>query len=307
MTDDTATVEAQTTETTETVDTTSTETTQTATETTETVVQDWHAEWTGGDDSLAKLAGRYAGPKEMAQALANTQRSLREGGRVKIPGKNASEDDLTAWNTALGRPETVEGYGDALTPEMPEGMEFDDANRAMLTALAEDAHAAGGVVSSPEAIKFMANAYGKVLQVQQQQMKEAADAVAAKHAQDLRTTWGQGFNFNLKMANAGIERFMGEGFEEVRGFTLMNEKGEPQGRLGDHPVIANAMMEAMRASSEDPTFLLTNTGDSMGADAMQAEIEKIRGYRLTDPDKYQANYQRLLELRGKLDRVSAAA
>lgn len=267
---------------------------------------DWYADFldSEADGDLAKEAARYGSPKDALKALSETKRALRESGRVKIPGEQASEDDINAWNQALGRPETVDGYGDALAVE---GFEFDEPNKAMLTALAEEAHAAGGVVASPETVKFMASAYAKVLQAQQAQVAEMAQQKQAEHAKALRTMWQEGHDFNLKMANAGIERFMGEGFEEIKGLTLIDENGQPHGRLGDHPVIANAMMEAMRASSEDPTFLLTNTGEGMGADAIDVEIKKIQNMRYTDPNAYAKNQQRLMELMAKREKVSRAA
>lgn len=268
--------------------------------------QDWYAPFIDGeaDQDIAKEAARHADPKSALKALVETKRAFRESGRVKIPGEQASEDDIDAWNKALGRPETVDGYGDALSVE---GFEFDEPDKAMLTALAEEAHTAGGVVASPETVKFMANAYAKVLQAQQAQMSEMAQQKQAEHAKALRTMWQEGHEHNLKMANAGIERFMGEGFEEIKGLTLIDESGQPHGRLGDHPVIANAMMEAMRASSEDPTFLLTNTGDGMGADAIDGEIKKIQNMRYADPNAYEKNQQRLMELMAKREKVSKAA
>ncbi|MEL6662809.1 MAG: hypothetical protein AAFR33_07380 [Pseudomonadota bacterium] len=271
--------------------------------------KDWHADWSGEDDALAKLAGRFGGPKQMAEAFANTQKQLHDRNAVKIPGEQASEDDITAWNTALGVPETVEGYGDALTPEMPEGMEFDDANKAMLTALAEQAHKAGGVVASPETVKFMANAYGQVLQVQKQQMVEMAEAKQAEHAETLRKMWQQGHDMNLKMAKEGRDRFLGDAFNEVGGWMLLDGNGHPQGVVGDHPAFANAFMEAMRVSSEDPTFLLTNTGESLGVDGTRAEIDRIMALRGTDPKRYDELAKpggKLHELRARLERIEGS-
>lgn len=46
----------------------------------------------------------------LAKIARDNQRALRESGRVKVPGENATPEERAAFNKAIGVPETVEGY-----------------------------------------------------------------------------------------------------------------------------------------------------------------------------------------------------
>lgn len=78
------------------------------------------AEWlaglsaeTEGDKASLRDWAKAAGVKDLnglAKIARDNQAALRDSGRVKIPGEGASAEEVSAWRTAIGVPETVEGY-----------------------------------------------------------------------------------------------------------------------------------------------------------------------------------------------------
>jgi hypothetical protein len=78
------------------------------------------AEWlaglsaeTEGDKASLRDWAKAAGVKDLnglAKIARDNQAALRDSGRVKIPGDGASAEEVSAWRSAIGVPETVEGY-----------------------------------------------------------------------------------------------------------------------------------------------------------------------------------------------------
>jgi len=267
--------------------------------------KDWYADFElAKDDKVAERLKRYGSTEDAIKAGLSAQDKLRESGRIKLPGENASDEDRAEFYSAIGAKESVADYD--LTPTLPEGMEFTDANKAMLTTLAEQAFEKGGMLRSPEVIEFMRDAYGDVLQAQAVQMKEIAESKQAEYSDQIRKMWGDQFELNSKLASEGVSRFFGDSFEEIRTAQLVGEDGQPMGRVGDHPAFMTAMMEAVRQSSEDLTFTAIQ-GEPMGSEAIETEIKNIQNLRHSDPDAYAKKQTRLLELKGRLERVSSKA
>ncbi|WP_370372531.1 hypothetical protein [Henriciella pelagia] len=273
-----------------------------------TQAKDWFADLElAKDEKVAKRLQRYGTQEDAIKAGLAAQDKLRESGRIKLPGENATDEEKAEFYEAIGAKGKLEEYGD-LTPELPEGMEFSDANRAMLTALAEKAYEKGGMLRSPDVIGFMKEAYGDVLQAQAAQMKEIAEEKQAEYSRQIDKMWGENRDLNSKLANEGVSRFFGDRFEEIRTAQLIGEDGQPMGRVGDHPAFLNAMMEAVRQSSDDLAFAVGNSEsvNGMGIEQVQAEIDKIMHLYETDRQKYDRPemQQKLKELRARKSRIS---
>lgn len=66
-----------------------------------------------GDRASLRDWAKATGVKDLnglAKIARDNQTALRDSGRVKIPGEGASAEELSAWRTAIGVPESVEGY-----------------------------------------------------------------------------------------------------------------------------------------------------------------------------------------------------
>lgn len=88
----------------------------------------------------------------VVKSMRDTEKALRDGGRIKVPGEGASAEDVAAFNKAIGVPDTAEGYQVTL-PETNGGLELDND---MIGKLAGIAHQAGLPKAGFEAV---VNAY----------------------------------------------------------------------------------------------------------------------------------------------------
>tara|TARA_R110000868_G_scaffold32613_4_gene118706 strand:- start:3549 stop:4508 length:960 start_codon:yes stop_codon:yes gene_type:complete len=88
----------------------------------------------------------------LVKALRDTEKALRDGGRVKVPGEGAGTEEVAAFHKAIGVPDDPKGY-EVKLPETNGGLEL---NGDLIGKLAEIAHAAGTPKGAFEAI---ANAY----------------------------------------------------------------------------------------------------------------------------------------------------
>ena len=68
----------------------------------------------------------------LVKITRDTEKALREGGRIKVPGENAKPEEITAFHKAIGVPEAVDGY----EVKGPEGVPL---NEPLIAALRESA------------------------------------------------------------------------------------------------------------------------------------------------------------------------
>jgi len=75
-------------------------------------------------------------------------------------------------------------------------------------------------------------------------------------------------------------------------------------KLGDNEGFVRAMTAAGRATTEDPNFLQALTGGDMSGDALQTEIDKIKGWRRGTPAE-QKQYAEASQRGGRLEQLMA--
>lgn len=74
----------------------------------------------------------------LAKAYRSAEKALHDSGRVKVPGEGASAEEIAAYRSATGVPETAEGYEITL-PETSGGLELDTGTISKLAAIAHEA------------------------------------------------------------------------------------------------------------------------------------------------------------------------
>jgi hypothetical protein len=118
----------------------------------------------------------------------DTERALRDSGRIKVPGEGARPEELSAFRQAIGVPEAVDGYAIA----GPEGVPL---NEPLLGALRESALKHGAPKAAFE---------GLVSDFIQLQMDEAA--TEAKRQDDLAAGWlkEQGAKADEQLAHVNV-------------------------------------------------------------------------------------------------------
>ena len=79
------------------------------------------------DEYKATLAN-YKDFGALAKSLKDSKAAAmaKNEGMIKLPGEDASDEDLAAFRSALGVPEAPEGYEITAPENLPEGVEFDE-------------------------------------------------------------------------------------------------------------------------------------------------------------------------------------
>jgi hypothetical protein len=132
--------------------------------------------------------------------LANSFKELRTSfskkteGLVRIPGADASEEDMTAWRKALGVPDSPDGYELPVPDGLPEGFEFDPA---ALAPLKEKAHALG---IAPAALAELVSFHIQSESAEIARLTQEAEQQAKAGQEQLRKEWGQNFEKNLALS-----------------------------------------------------------------------------------------------------------
>lgn len=300
MTTEAATTATEAAATTETATTTATEATTTATETlagkteaaattaTTEQVSDWRkqiaaARANGDADVEAKIMKRlerFTDQGKYDEAFEQTQAALRDSGRIKLPGKDATEDEIKAFNKSLGVPDKADAY--KLT--LPTDVELDDGDKAQLKAITEYLHKRGGMAGAPETVQAAADLFMEL----REQSQAQAVAQAAQFAQDsekaLKQQWGPDYAKNIAYTGPGLVALLGKEGDDLRTLQLANGA-----RLGDHPLFVKALAQAGRAMGDDPVFWQATQmqGDGKSLEARKSEIMRLRTSSASgDREKY---------------------
>jgi hypothetical protein len=172
-------------------------------------------------------------------ALATEAFEMRQklSGMVKVPGANATPDEVAAWRKTLGVPESVEGYS---LPEVPEGA------KGIVGKIAAVAHE----------MNVPAPALQKVVETYMAEEKAASEqavadllAVQASSTENLKRAWGVDYEKKLASAKEAVRRLGGEGLVPWMEVVVAGPEGK-QVRIGDIPELLVAFDRANAASAE---------------------------------------------------------
>lgn len=278
--------------------TTDTATTTDADTATSDATADWRTQLAGGDEKRLKALERFSDPAAYDKAFRDTQAALRDSGRIKLPGEDATPEEMAEFNKTLGVPESPDGY--EISVEPPEGLEVGEADKAVLQGVVAKLHGMGGMAATPQMANFAHEVYYGMMEEQASQM--AAQAAVAKQATEtnLKNDWGPEYKINMGYANSAIQSYFNvENAQEV-----LDWVGADGTKLGDNEAFVRAMTSAGRATSEDPNFLQALTGEGLKGDALQTEIDKIKGWRRGTPAE-QKQYAEASQRGGRLEQLMA--
>jgi hypothetical protein len=213
-----------------------------------------------GDDALAakltKKLERFADPGAILDSWEAATAELSAQGRVKIPGKDATDEDRATFNKALGVPATADKYDmkGILKAAVPEGMTADDNDKTFLTAAIAQLHEAGGVSASPAAVEAMARVYFDAKETALAQTLANEQTAKIEAEKTLKAEWGADYRANLQFANAGISAYgTPEMVEEI-----LNWRAADGSLLGSNPAFMKLMASAGRHAAQDPLLLVAS-------------------------------------------------
>lgn len=251
-------------------------------------VEDWRKPFAMGedgtvDDKRLTALQRFTTQAEYDRAFRETQTALRgkQEGMIKLPGADATEEDLAAFNKSLGVPEKPDGYKNLIAP--PEGLELGEADQQFLEGLTAKLHEKGGFLATEEGQNAARQFYYDMYEEQASQMAAAAVVTKQTTEKNLKTDWGAEFKINNAYAEEAIRAHAPvESARELLDITLADGS-----KLGDQEVFVRFCANAGRATTENTEFLQDIiSGESLSASAAEDRIKTLRSYRETDPKKY---------------------
>lgn len=298
--------EEQTTETTETTQATeqspTTETTEQSTQTTETQQQetDWRAEWASGDEKMAADLERFTVPVDVYKALKDTQRSLHDSGKVRIPNGESSDEDREAFRKLMDIPEAFKDYD--LKPELPDGHAFNELDSEILTDVRQRWHEKGGVLALPEVQTALMEEYARMTDEVMARGVAASQEQHAATQQWMKDNWGGETDRNVGFATAFIDRYDqdGELTGKNGGENLLRKRFEDGTALGDYVPILKMLTAAGRDTVDDPLFLEASKAGGNGVDTLKAQKEAILDLRR------QGKMQEYADKQAELERIEEA-
>lgn len=214
-----------------------------------------------GDSASLQDWVKASGVKDLAglaKVARDNQRALRESGRVKVPGEGAAADEVAAFRTAIGVPESAEGYQVAAI----KGADGNDVplDTPLLQRLAATAHEAGVPKAGYEALvnDFVA------AQLEEFNGMEAEQRAAGKAWADKQ---GDKSPARLAAVNRGAQ-VLGISGEEVA--ALRNSLGATR---------ALEMLSGLGDKVGEDVLLGPSGGQAflVSGDQAQAEIDRMRG------------------------------
>lgn len=271
--------------------------------------EDWRAPFAMGEDGKVdekrlNALQRFTTQADYDKAFRETQTALRskQEGMIKLPGADASEEDIAAFNKSLGVPEKPDGYKNLIAP--PEGLELGEADKQFLDGLTARLHEKGGFLATEEGQNAARQFYYDMYEEQASQMAAAAVVTKQTTEKNLKTDWGSEYKINMAFAEQAIQAHANvESAADMLNITLADGS-----KLGDNEAFVRFCANAGRATTEDVSFLQSLTGgESMSADAAQERLKTLQSYRDTDPKKYaevSAPGGEIQRLKAQIERVS---
>jgi len=221
----------------------------------------------------------------LAKMLVSAQKMVGAD-KVVLPGPDATEEDLNAFYTSLGRPADPKGYELAMPEDFPEEVPVDEG---LLEAFQETAHKIGlqpaqarqlfdwyneqtkTAYDKSQTTLSNARAEAEIFDWYNEQTKTAYDKsqttlsnARAEAETFLRDKWGDKYNDNRERALKAVRTFVNE--EDVKRF---DETG-----MGNLPWLVEAFSRIGEAISEDKLAVSHISDNAVTA---RAEIDRIMG------------------------------
>lgn len=258
---------------------------------------DWatiRSQYAKGDEKLEKRLARYSSQSDALDALIEAQNKIASGNlKEKLPD-NATEEQRNNWRKDQGLPVKV----DEFQFKAPAGIEFDDADKAVLAGFAQAAFE--GDMTPAQAQKaidwYYANQEREITEMRQQ------DAAFRKESEDvLRGEWGSEYRLNVNLVSGLLDAAPAGLKEKLLGSRLGT--GE---ELGSHPDVMRWLASMARQINPVATVVPSGGNSMQVIESEMASLEKLMGDRKSaywkgpEAAKMQQRYRDLVSVKNKL-------
>ncbi|MBX9844032.1 MAG: hypothetical protein K2Z80_19705 [Xanthobacteraceae bacterium] len=256
---------------------------------------DWRQRIAGDDRELARQLERYASESDFGKAHVSLRGKLSSGEYRRVPGNDATPEDVAAWRADMGLPASAEDYMKDLA--LPDGTVLSEADQAIMLKFA--GAALDGNIDKAAFGRMAARYYE--LQDQARSARDENDAAFQDQAEDtLREAWkGQDFKRNKNAIENMLTKWP-EGLAE----NFLAGRMADGSRIGDNPVMAQVLAQIARQIEPGRTLVPDGfTPASQGLAQRIASIEALMGDRHSEywkgpmANAMQAEYRELIAAR----------
>jgi len=227
--------------------------------------------------------------------LANRALDMRKklAGAIFKPGETATEEDIIAFNEALGIPVTVKGY-EIKTPEhLSEEVFESEEVQGQINGFTESMFAA----SAPKNVVDAAFEWYWKAEAAGQEALEAADKqFADEGTAELKADWGKDYDVNLEFSNRGMEYLFGDNVTAAREIEMKDGKF-----LLDNLVMIRALADIGRQTTDaglGPSVMTEETRGSTQKEHADMKKEQHDAY-------YRGDHAEAKRLQPKLDELAS--
>ncbi len=238
-------------------------------------------------DKMMKRMARYASPRAAMDAMVNAQNKISSGGLVKVPGKDATPEEIAQYRKDTGVPEDVKGYDLALG----DGMVIGDEDKELVNGFLKVAH--DGNYTQQQVTDGL-NWYYQSQEEALAQRYEIDTKFRAAAEEELRLEWGPEYQANRNLMANYLGSDFGGGVAKLITEARLAD-GTP---LGNHPEILRGFVA--KARSANPMGALVPGSGTKQAAAAQAQIDELEKKMETDGSlkgKDQDTYLKLVSAR----------
>lgn len=224
---------------------------------------------------------RITDPSGVYGLYREMESKLTGGGLIKMPGKNASEDEVKAFRQALGWTEKPEEMLDKLA--LADGVVLGDDDKPILNEFIASVH---GATSAAEFASKATNWYFARQEAAAAAMDDADDEFRREAEAAIKDEWGPAFK---RRSNAiGTVFATAPGGADVKNENSLFSR-LMGGRTADGKLIGNdpdmlRWLDSIR-SEINPAASVVEDGNQTGL-SIDNELQQIKNMRRTDPRRY---------------------
>ena len=210
---------------------------------------------------------------------------ITSGNLVKIPGKDAKEDEIKSFQKAIGWADKPEEMLNDITLE--NGAVLGDADKPVLNGFLEAVH---GATSAKDFVNKATNWYFSTREDQAAELDQRDDDFHRESIRALKDEWGPAFERNRITAMRAFREAEG-GYDQndlkdnpnaIANIVLHARNPYDQTLLGNNPAVLKWLAAISTAAYPRESVV----EDSANSQSIEAELDKLEKLRDTDPKKY---------------------
>lgn len=246
-----------------------------------------------------KQLGRYATPGEVHRKARALEQRLSSGELKSALSKDAKPEEIAAWRTEQGIPETPDKYD----LDLGGGLVIGADDKPLVDEFLKAAHATN---QTPEQVKGSLRAYYLVNEQITEKRQEDDRRIQEESTETLRGDWGPEFKRNINLVHGLLDKTCSpEVKDKFLGGRLAD--GTP---IGSSPDALKMLLGLALVDNPAGTVVPSSGGNMAGA--IDDEITKIETTMKTNrtaynkDEKIQARYRELLGARETLNKRKVA-